>query len=683
MVSNMKTEDFIKFAFPSTPEISPDGSIAIFPIKLINEEKNSYKSALYKKDLNQAGYEQITEGTFLNYNPKFSPDGKLVAFLSSRTGSSQLYALKLSGGEAIKVTNFPNSIIDFCWNNSGTGFLFVSEVTYEELEEIYNKKQKKSFIIEPEEFHADNAKKKMRKDLRVDPRVITEGHYREGNKYLDGKFKQPFIVDLIFPGISQIEENLEKPKPIHVGEFGWHYLIGNFSKDNSFVYVSRIKDPAVDRKVQLLKISVTDKNNYDILLVHADSIYELQISPNGKNLIFEGIRLDSEHSTFDNHHIFLYSLDHKQDISECLTKDYPRSASQSRWLNDTTVIFLCNRDGKTLIEQMDITTRKITTLLDQDQKINYFSVSKNGSSLAYEASHISNPTDIFSLDLKTKVVSRITNTNKYFKNEQQLAILKTFTFIRENIDFQGWLLLPHDYESKKSLPLVVEIHGGPAVMWSPHEKTMWFEFQMLVARGYAVYFTNPRGSDGYGIAFRKAVYRNWGNVAGNDILAGLDVVLRDYQIFDPKKIFVTGGSYGGYMTGWLITHVDRFKAAASQRGVYDFTAFAQTTDIPLWFESNYSYELIDSERNDLFERDSPTYHVKNLNCPLLIIHSDNDFRVPVVSAEQFFWLAKRYGKTVELVRYPREGHELSRSGEPRHIIDRINRIIGWFDKFNS
>ena len=233
---------------------------------------------------------------------------------------------------------------------------------------------------------------------------------------------------------------------------------------------------------------------------------------------------------------------------------------------------------------------------------------------------------------------------------------------------------------KDKIPVVLEIHGGPAAMWSPHEKTMWHEWNVIVGRGNAVVFCNPRGSDGYGIEFRSAVFKNWGKLPADDILESLDTALKLYPVLDNNKISVTGGSYGGYMTAWLISQTNRFKAAVSQRGVYEFIAFGMTTDIPIWFEQQYG-ELIEQYSRNW--SDTPLAHVKNINTPLLIIHSENDFRVPIVNAEQLFWMGKRYGKTMELVRYPRDGHELSRSGEPRHIIDRITRMIDWIEKYSQ
>ena len=679
----MKPEDFVKFIFPVTPEISPDGSEVIFSVKKIDEERNSYASAIYKKKLGMDGYELFSDEKFLNLNPKYSPDGKYIAFLSSRRKKIQLFVIRISGGEAIQVTEFSTSISDFSWNHSSSGFLVLSEVNEQEIKDITVKEKKKSYVLEPEDFQAQEAKKEIKRELEKDPKVLTQAYYRIENRYFENRFKQPFFIEMPISGNKKLEEKMENQKPIHLGEYGWHYSLGDFSLDDNSVYLTRVKDPGIDLKTDLIKVNIQEKRNFSIVITHPNDILNLQLSPDGKFLLFEGIRLDSEFGTYDNHHIFLYSLENNQSNPLCITKDYFWSAINPKWLDSKNIVYLSNYNGKTTIQQINLTNLEVSILLDKDQEIASFSISKNKKILAFESAHYSDLFEIYSFNLETKELNRITNTNRSFKKDPSVAILKDVPFVRDNIHFQGWLLLPADYEQKKSIPIVVEIHGGPAAMWSPHYKTMWFEFQVLVSRGYAVYFCNPRGSDGYGIDFRRAVRQNWGDIAGYDILEGLDKVLQEYSFLDSNNIFVTGGSYGGYMTAWLITHLNRFKAAVAQRGVYDFTAFAQTTDIPLWFEMQYGFEMIDQARNPIYERDAPAFHVKNITCPLLLIHSDNDFRVPIVSAEQFFWLAKRYGKIIEFVRYPREGHELSRSGEPRHVIDRLNRIIDFFDKYKT
>ena len=243
---------------------------------------------------------------------------------------------------------------------------------------------------------------------------------------------------------------------------------------------------------------------------------------------------------------------------------------------------------------------------------------------------------------------------------------------------QGWLILPPGHEEGMQHPLIVHIHGGPQMMYSPANPPLWLEWQLHAANGYAVFFCNPRGSDGYGEAFRMALHNAWGEVAQSDILAGVDHVIAGGQI-DPERLAVTGGSYGGYMTAWIVGHSDRFRAAVAQRGVYNLLSFYGVTDIPLFLSDQFDGTA--TQDPELLWRHSPLAHADDIETPLLIIASENDYRVPISESEQLFAYINLRGGTVEFVRYPREGHEHTRSGEPLHRIDGLQRTLAWFDRY--
>jgi dipeptidyl aminopeptidase/acylaminoacyl peptidase len=207
---------------------------------------------------------------------------------------------------------------------------------------------------------------------------------------------------------------------------------------------------------------------------------------------------------------------------------------------------------------------------------------------------------------------------------------------------------------------------------------MWHEWQCLAARGYVVFYCNPRGSDGYGYAFRDAIHGQWGDADMPDILSGVDYVVQQGFI-DTTRLAVTGGSYGGYMTAWIVGHDQRFAAAVSQRGVYHLTSFFGTSDIPELMEGEFDTQPW--EDPEYLWRHSPLAYVNEIKTPLLIIHSEQDFRAPIPDAEHLYVMLQWLERDVEFVRYPREGHELSRSGEPRHRVDRLDRILAWFDKY--
>ncbi|MHA2499566.1 MAG: S9 family peptidase [Candidatus Hodarchaeales archaeon] len=669
--------DFTKLRFPNSPSLSPDGDKLAFSIKRASPkkkgEKSTYKAPLYLKENGKSGYRQLTAGTHVDTAPKFSPCGEYLAFLSSRAETGmQVFVMPTSGGEALPITNFPIGIKNFAWSHDSQSIHVIALVSDQELQEILNPPAIPSFVLDPVSYDAHMAKKSQLKKLVADPSVITEAYCREDTYYLQGRFTQPFIVPIV---LSTDERDNEKKRPVHIGEFGYHYGLGTFSIDNQSVFISKYKDdPALSLDREILKINISDPKEVRVLGLAFGFLENFRISPNGRYLSFEGRRENV--GIYDDIQIFLYDLEeNKEGEFSIVTEAFNRSVQQSQWISNSSLLFGSPKNGRINIHRLNIETKEITDIVKGDRNINSFSASREGNKLAFEVSHSFFPADIFWCDSSGSNEERITNANKEFLETHIPAKVESFTYQRDNIDFQGWLLLPPDHDGTEKLPVILEMHGGPAAHWTPHEKTLWHEWNVLVSKGYAIVFCNPRGSDGYGIEFRGAVFKNWGELPGNDILKALDTALEKYPFLDRDNLAVTGGSYGGYMTAWLVTHSDRFKAAVSQRGVYEYAAFGITTDIPIWLERQYDADLI--EQSDELLRDAPLMSIKNLETPLLIIHAENDFRVPIATAEMLFWAAKRYRKTVKFVRYPRDGHELSRSGEPRHIIDRINRIEKW------
>jgi dipeptidyl aminopeptidase/acylaminoacyl peptidase len=249
----------------------------------------------------------------------------------------------------------------------------------------------------------------------------------------------------------------------------------------------------------------------------------------------------------------------------------------------------------------------------------------------------------------------------------------------DGAEVQGWVLTPPEFDPDGQYPLAVEIHGGPHSMWT-QSGSMWHEFQSLAAAGSVVFWCNHRGSVGYGESFATAIERNWGEVTNADVLAGADLVA-DREYVDADQQFVTGGSFGGYMTAWLIGHTDRFAGAVAQRGVYELSSFYGSTD--------GAYKLVEGdfdavpweEPEFLWER-SPATHAPEGATPTLLLHAEGDYRVPICNAELLHRFLRKGGGDTRLVRCPREGHELSRSGEPGHAVDRIERIVRWFDGYS-
>jgi dipeptidyl aminopeptidase/acylaminoacyl peptidase len=293
------------------------------------------------------------------------------------------------------------------------------------------------------------------------------------------------------------------------------------------------------------------------------------------------------------------------------------------------------------------------------------------------------PGELFVLRLETASTAvvtelrQLTRLNADWLDKVQLSEPEEVWFDSfDGTKIQGWLLKPPDFDPTKRYPLLLYIHGGPHAQYG---NTFFHEFQLHAARGYIVVYTNPRGSMGYDETFAAIIRGNWGDVDFKDIMAAADFAA-SLPYVDESRMAVAGGSYGGYMTNWIVTHTDRFRCAITDRSVVDLVSMAGTSDFP--FKPDGYWEGNFWDRPEKLWEQSPLRYVANVKTPLLIIHSEGDLRCPIGQAEELFAALKRLKKEVVFVRYPQEtSHGLSRSGPPDLRLDRLNRICEWLDKW--
>jgi dipeptidyl aminopeptidase/acylaminoacyl peptidase len=341
-------------------------------------------------------------------------------------------------------------------------------------------------------------------------------------------------------------------------------------------------------------------------------------------------------------------------------------------------LFTALNQGDIEIYRVTLATGEIENVISGTQHIEQFDIHETAG-IAFTTSTAENPSELFWQASSIDTSIQMTKLNQKFLDSVIVQKMHELRWASPSgMEVQGWYLLPTDYEEGKQYPLALNIHGGPHVMWGPGMKSMWHEWQFHAARGYVVFFCNPRGADGYGEDFQMALHGKWGQVAMDDIIAGVDQLL-DKGFVDANRMAVTGGSYGGYMTAWITAHSDRFIAAVAQRGVYNLLAFIGVSDIPSFIPTEFGVEPWDDPAF-LWEH-SPLAHAHKIKTPLLLIHSESDYRVPISEAEQLFAYVRRSGGTVQLLRFPRDGHEMTRSGEPEHRVSNLTHIINWFDKY--
>ncbi len=645
------TQDLLQIKHLEDPQLSPDGRYVAYLQSQPNATENNYTTNIWLIDIEgKQSPLQLTRGN-KDSQPRWSPKGDALAFVSGRSGFPQLFLLPMSGrgGEAYPITTHINGVSQPSWSADGALIAFLGKMNAEERTQEDAGTAKRAT---PEERNAF-----------FDPMVITHIPYREGVNYLDNRYSQIYTV--------RIADQVAK----RVTHIDAHYTAPVWSPDGNRLYSTRIAEVGGDeywRRGSVFEIDLVSGTETR-LLDDEYTLMDLGISPNGEWLTM------NRRSGTDAISLFQLVACHiKTGKERVLNASIDRVIAPHAWTSEGAVLMVAQTEGRCHIYQAHPDFDGAHLLIAPDLFITGISAGKDGS-IAVTASHSENPSNLFYSHANQASLTRLTDINRAFLDEVQVQPTHELRYTHEEgVAIQGWYILPPDYDEAKTYPLAVNIHGGPHVMWSHHERGMWHEWQTHAAQGYVVFYCNPRGSEGYGDAFIKALGNQWGNIAMADIMAGVNTLI-EQGIADKERLAITGGSYGGYMVAWIIAHTDVFKSAVTQRGVYNVASFYGTTDIPTFAKSEFGVAPYEDPAF-LWER-SPLAYAKNMNTPLLIIHSENDFRVPIEQGEQLFTHLHRMGKTVRFVRFPREGHELSRSGEPTHRIRRIQEMVEWWNKF--
>ena len=662
--------DLYRIVLVEDPRISPDGRYVAWVRQQAQEFSNDYRRDIWISP--RAGGEafQLTRGGS-DSCPRWSPDGKSLAFLSARTGSAQLYLLPLGapGGEACQLTELPRAVSQPVWSPDGSLIAFLSTSNAEERE----REERGESSPEPVDALAARHREERQaqeESLRHDPKVITTIPYREGTAYRDGRHAQLYIIAAADPS----------GEPRRLTNVATDYSAPAWSADGRSLFCIRCaypERPEPRRRLSLYRLDLAD--GAEQRLTDDDvTCDDVQPAPQGDRVAV----LQKPVARSAERIYRLALLPAAGGVAHELTGAFDREVDSGslRWSADgSTIAFTAGSEGARGLWRLRPGDAP-EPLLNDELEVTGYDLAADGS-IACAISSAADLSALHCLDAGKSAPRPLATPNTDFLSEVHVQPVLEQRFRNpDGIDLQGWLILPPGHEPGMRHPLALNIHGGPHSMWGPATQSMWHEWQLHAARGYAVFCCNPRGSDGYGEAFRMALHQAWGEVAQVDIMAGVDHVLAGGQV-DPDRLALCGGSYGGYMTAWLIGHSDRFCAAVAQRGVYNLLSFFGVTDIPQFLGDEF--DAAPTQDAALLWRHSPLAYADDIQTPLLILHSENDFRVPISEAEQLYALIRLRGGEVSFVRYPRDGHELSRSGEPHHRVDRLQRTLAWFDRFCS
>jgi dipeptidyl aminopeptidase/acylaminoacyl peptidase len=344
-----------------------------------------------------------------------------------------------------------------------------------------------------------------------------------------------------------------------------------------------------------------------------------------------------------------------------------------------SILFAVEDGGRVVVHRAPAAGNAVgpVPVLEGERVVSGLSMARDGA-IAFTASTATMPAEIFAAGPDGGGERQLTDLNRAWRGEVALSRPERFRFERDGAVVDGWVMRPAaGVADGQRAPVLLSIHGGPHAQYGVG---FFDEFQVYAGAGYAVVFTNPRGSRGYGEKFAEAVVGDWGGGDVADVLAGLDEALRRFDFLDRERLGVLGGSYGGFMTSWIVGHTDRFRAACSERAVNDQRTMFGTSDIGHAFNSVAVGGAMPWEDPARYAERSPLTYAPRITTPLLIMHSEEDYRCPIEQAEQLFVALKKLRREVLFVRFPGENHELSRSGTPRHRLERFRIILDWFGR---
>jgi len=692
---NITEKDLFSFNWIADPQVSPDGSRIAFVKTTVNDRKDGYNTAIWIVSTANGETRQLTGGT-RDTSPRWSPDGKLLAFVrvpekDGRPESPQLFMISLEGGEAWQFTTLVRGAGNPQWSSDGKMIAFANGATAEELA-----KQKETLPVpaptsgaQPVASPTPTASPKASPERESDVRVITRAVYRsDSSGYLD--FKHPshiWIVNAPRTGADKVT-----PKQLTFGR----YSDGNvtWARDSLSIYfVSDHRDesyyelPTTD--LYLVSISGGEPRKLTSFDMGAGAF---AVSPDGKRVAFYSSPTKPVLS-YSQPDLWVMDLSANAqprnltagfdwDVGSGVGGDNaaPRGGGGNPpiWSADGQTIYApFAKEGRANIGAFDAGNGRQSNVTTGDHAVMNFRATADRSKFALLISTPTRIGDLFWLEKAGAAPKQLTHINDDLFSKLNLTEPEDVWYTSfDGKKIQTWVQKPPDFDPNKKYPLILNIHGGPHAAYG---YIFDHEFQWMAAKGYVVLYPNPRGSTTYGQDFGNIIQHKYPGDDHKDLMAGVDELIRRGYI-DETKLGVTGGSGGGLLTNWAVGHTDRFKAAVSQRDISSWTDWWYTADFTLFQPSWFKAPPFEDPED--FKARSPITYVNNIKTPMMFILGETDWRTPTYSGGEQLFRALKYRRIpTVMVRFPNETHELSRSGQPWHRIERLQHIVGWFDKW--
>lgn len=680
----LQAEDLLALKLAGDVQISPDGTRVAYVLQEIDAETNQYKTAIW---LAREGHEPVPfTGGRQDSAPRWSPDGRCLAFLSKRSGSSQIWLLSMEGGEARQLTHIRGGVDAPVWSPCGQWIAFTAHL------------DEKGIQPESKEPEEKDPFRKYNRDVKVITRLL---YKMDGVGYYDNRRTQVCVI----PAAGGT------PKQLTSGPFDHHAPA--WTPDGRGLVFAANRLPDADWHPYCSELWYVDREGGEpVQLTHGGSDLAAEkpaVSPDGRQIAFLGTEpLEQGYGLTG-----LYVLDRETGAvrrlaagldrgfyNEAIT-DLPCPAGGGlTWSpNGRWIYGIVSDGGQVHLVKVGTSTGAVVQVTGGDRVIHAFSLTPDCRRAALAYATPTSPSDVYLARLdEPHPAPRVKHCGAVLEGggvaEVQLTCHNAALFAEVEMptperfrfragpdapEVDGWVLPPARQEPGRKYPTILQIHGGPMGMYGCG---FFFEFQWLAAQGYAVIWSNPRGSQGYGHDFCRCIRADWGNLDYQDVMAAVDAAVSRYDFIDPDRLGVEGGSYGGFMVNWVIGHTDRFKAAVTSRPVVNRWSAMGTSDTGYSRVVQFGTEnWWEPENMAPYLKQSPLLHASRMNTPLLIESQEGDLRCPVEQAEQLYAALRFQKKTVKFVRYPNEFHGMSRNGKPWHRVHRLKTIADWFDEY--
>jgi dipeptidyl aminopeptidase/acylaminoacyl peptidase len=663
-------EDLLALRSVADVALSPDGRTVAYAQEVIVEESgegaaHGYRSAIWLVDAGGGPPRQFTPADARDRRPVWSPDGTQILFTSDRGGPPKgrrlrhLWVIPLGGGEARRLTRDDHGPADAVWSPDGARIAFTGKAP---------------------------ALEAPAGDVKIITRLK---HKYDGDGFWDGRCKHIMLVPSDGGAVVAVTS----------GDFD--HREPAWSPDGTrLAFVANRSDDADSSNVADVWVLTLQTMELRRLTGGVGPASAPVWSPDGSTVAYLGH--DNVCMGASNTMLWVVPADGSAP-PRCLTRHFDRSlvhhvlsdmrahpaAGRPVWSPEGRFVFVMVADGGTTqLAAVEVATGTVGLLTTGRREIYGESYDARCGRVAVAVSDPATPGDVWIAEvtglaggrpaISPATERRLTSVNAPVLDGVALSTPRRFAYQgADDWTIEGWVMPPVGTEAGTRCPAILAVHGGPHFAYG---EAFFFEFQVLCAMGYAVVLTNPRGSQGYGQTFTAATHHDWGGKDYADIMAGLDAALDRFPFLDRAALGVEGGSYGGYMTNWIIGHTQRFKAAVTMRSIANCLSQWGMSDLA-YLKGSWEFPGDPWENPIFYWERSPLAYAAQITTPLLILHSENDLRCPIGEGEQLFTALKKQGKTVVFARFPDESHDLSRNGQPGHRVERLRLIADWFARY--